>query len=268
MSTGWNADIAEALAAFEASGSAKSPTGKLVARKLQEYRDSGEIGFDPLSPATYGVSYQNRWGDNVRVNSAYEGNVGATSLVLAHEGVHRITNTSSFDEEVACFEFQIMYYNELLAGVSYTSPATGTMAIAHTNASILGAPSETDKARKWHMNKQLVDFVLAKPIYQDKINAHWVKSHLTQWGGLKNRWATSRGVFVRALAANTDTANGSLILDILESIGTQADWDELLRVAGDFNNVRKLLRTARNASIAGRRMDGLSKRWKIDWKEK
>lgn len=203
----------------------------------------------------------------MRVNDGYKGDVGTTSLVLAHEGVHRIANSSSFDEAVACFEFQIMYYNELPAGVPHTSPSTGAVAKAHTNASIACAPSETDKARNRHMNNQLVDFVLAKPTYQDKINAHWVKAHLVHWGGLRNRRATFRGVFARARAANMDTTNGMLILDILESINTQAHWDELLRVAGDFNEVRKALRTARNAPIAGRRMDELGKRWKNDWKE-
>jgi hypothetical protein len=258
-------DIEEALIAFEASRTAVTPKGKLVMAKLREYQGRGDIGFSPLTPTRYGESFQHSFGKNVFVNDAYRGDVGATSLVLAHEGIHRISNTGSFDEEVSCFEFQIDYYNELLIGVSYTSPSTITKAVALTGPSTLGAPSETDKARQWRSNNQLVDFVLAKPAYIDKIGPSWVKANLGLWGGIRNRWATSKGVFVRALATNTDMGNGMLILDVLDSISQQSEWNEMQRVAGDFNKVRQTLRKYRDTPIAGRRMDELSKKWKIDW---
>jgi hypothetical protein len=258
-------DIEEALVAFEASRTAKSPVGLLVAGKLRSYQKDDEIGFDSLTPTTYGTSFAHHIGANVRVNSAYKGDVGTTSLVLAHEGVHRVINTHSIEEEITCFDFQCTYFTELLPGVSYVSPATGKRASAQTNAAIIGAPSETATACKWQKNNQLVDFIIAKSFYQGMINAYWVKSNLSKWGGLANRWATSRGLFVRALAANADLANGMLILDILESIGQPKDWNEVLRVAGDFNQVRRVLRTARNAPIAGRRMDALAAKWKFDW---
>jgi hypothetical protein len=259
-------DIEDALAAFEASRSAKSPIGSQVAAKLRSYGKDDEIAFDPLGPKQYGESVAHRMGPNVRVNSVYKGDAGSTSLVLAHEGVHRVLNTHSIEEEIVCFDFQCTYFRELVPGVSYFSPTKGMRTTAQTSAAIPGAPSETANACKWQTNNQLVDYVIAIPVYQDRVDVRWVKSNLPKWGGLANRWATSRGLFVRALAAHANPANGTLILDILESISQQQHWNELLRVAGDFNQVRKTLHTVRDAPVAGHRMKALAAKWNFDWK--
>jgi len=111
----------------------------------------------------------------------------------------------------------------------------------------------------------LVDFVLSKPKYHDLVTAPWVKANLGKWGGLRNRWATSLGLFVRALAKDGNSENAMQILDVLDVVSQQAHWTELLRVAGDFSQVRKSLRTFRNAPVAGRRMDNLAKKWQINW---
>ena len=36
-------------------------------------------------------------------------------------------------------------------------------------------------------------------------------------------------------------------------------------MTGDVNKVRQVLRNARNAPIAGNRMDALAKRWSFSW---
>jgi len=256
-------DIEEALAAFEASRSAKTPLGARVAAKLREFERSNDIRYDKLPGTTYGLSDEFLFGKYVKVNEAYRGDVGSTSLVLAHEGVHRLLASKSIDEEITCFSFQVDYFVELLAGVTYTSPASGAAATASTSSAVAGAPSQTDVARGWGMKDQLVDYVIAMPIYQERVTETWVKSNLSKWGGLRNRWATSLGLFAKALSGWE--GNSALVLDVLEAMRTTSDWTEVQRVVGSFGRVRDVLRKSRNAPSAGSRMDALSKRWGIDW---
>jgi len=249
----------EAVVAFENSRTGGTAIGSAVAVKLRDYASKEDILYDPLTPTMYGSSRDYLFGQDIKVNEGFRGDVAATSLVLVHEGVHRVKNISSLGEELACFELQDDYYTELLSGVTFTSPTSK----ASTTARLVpGGFPEAQDVHQWRSKDQLIDFILARGGYAEKLSPSWIQANITNWRGLGNRWATTKGHYVRVLGS--DVKNGQLILDILASIKQVAEWNEMMRVAGNLAPARQALHLFSNAPVAGTQMRAIQNRWKVD----
>lgn len=251
--------IEEAVVAFEKSRTGGSATGLAVASKLREYVRKDAIFYDPLTPTMYGSSRDYLFGQDIKVNEGFRGNLGGTSLVLAHEGVHRVKNTSSLGEELACFELQDDYYTELLSGVTFTSPISKASITARLAP---GNFPEAIDVHQWRSKDQLIDFILTRGRYAETLSSGWIQANITNWRGLGNRWATTKGHYVRVLGS--DVRYGQAILDILTSIKQPAEWKEMMRVAGNLGRARQALHLFCTAPVAGTQMRAIQNRWKVD----
>jgi hypothetical protein len=196
--------IDEAIDLFECSRTGKnaSDKGPDIVSFLRRQAKSDQIQWTPLG-ANLGESVDlNLDGPNIKINERFRFNVPATSIILAHEGLHRVINDHSLDEEILSREVQDDYYQELTIGV--VCGKLGTVRIVNI-------PKEFADLRSWRAKDQLIDYVLSMNIYLQKLTSGWVRQNITKFGGLRNRWATTRGNYIRLLAARPD--DGALILD-------------------------------------------------------
>ena len=232
--------IAEAVALFEATRASTTPPGKASLAKLQGYLSKGEIEFGELPPSQLGWSkddYQNLFSAKVKVNNGLRPYLLGVAITLAHEGLHRFIDRSSLDEEIACFELGNDVYQELKAGVMYISPVTHQMVVLDLE------PMDFDEsiaaARK---KRRLVDLILTFGTdYPKLVTTEWVIRNFKSYGGIGNRTAATKGIFLDRLGS--DDRNEQLILQILSSIKTPQDWQEVKKAAPNLEaNGRLALR--------------------------
>jgi hypothetical protein len=142
---------------------------------------------------------------------------------------------------------------------------------------ILDYKTQSDLLRK----EQLVDYVLLIPYYtqKDYIDAKWIIDHLQLWGGLKNRWPSTKGLYIRILANKKDCDYSPFdpyyseaILKIMESVEQQKDWTEMLDKAldktGGPDDRATTLRTLQIALDAlgdrfSARIANLERKWRV-----
>jgi hypothetical protein len=176
--------------------------------------------------------------------------IPAISLTLVHEAVHALLNAKSggarLESEVAARRLEIEYHDELSTSKGVFNCFAVTPA-AQDDYTKVETPLRSVKTQsKWLAKDQLADYVLGFDSYREYINdPEWiVKNIRTIWGGINNRWATTKGLSIRALIsddraqADIGSEKGvsadrqALILEIMESIKQKAHWDEMMRSAG------------------------------------
>ena len=177
--------------------------------------------------------------------------IPAISLHLVHEAVHALLDATSdgasLEEEVAARRLEIEYHDELSTGKGVFNCFAVTPAAQDDFTKIVETPLRSVKTQsKWLAKDQLADYLLGFDFYREYINdPEWiVKNIRTIWGGINNRWATTKGLSIRALIsddrAQADIGSGkgvsedrqALMLEIMESIKQKAHWDEMMRYAG------------------------------------
>lgn len=228
---------------------------KDVLRELWSLWQQDEIKFVDLGPRLIGDSAR-RPGADIRVNlelspadrpvvygmPANQALLAGASLNIVHEAVHLVRDIASYpEEETVCRTLQLLYFQDLQVGVRYTSRVTGQPHTAKLLPEGTFLPSLIAdyifRLRK-HQLGQLVDQVLSLETYRAWLTADFIRRSIRWWGGIRNRWLTTRGYYLRVLA-DDGPANQALILEILESIRSHADWTTV-RTTLTEANIRRI----------------------------
>jgi hypothetical protein len=150
---------------------------------------------------------------------------------LAHEAVHDQTSQHEIDEELNARRVAILYFQDLTR-LQWPFPAHDGSVMKSVRLQ-RGFPVDKELGMSAQEScddhGQLIDLVLKHPDYQKYIDAAWVRESLQRewWGGLMNRWPSTRGFYVKLLAEESqknasNTAlkmdNALVIKNILESL--------------------------------------------------
>jgi|GEM_PF-3017571 len=228
---------------------------KDVLRELWSLWQQDEIKFVDLGPRLIGDSAR-RPGADIRVNlelspadrpvvygmPANQALLAGTSLNIVHEAVHLVRDIASYpEEETVCRTLQLLYFQDLQGGVRYASRITGQPHTAKRLPEGTFLPSLIAdyifRLRKYQLG-QLIDQVLSLGTYRAWLTADFIRRSIRWWGGIRNRWLTTRGYYLRVLA-DEGPANQALILEILESIRSHADWTTV-RTTLTETNIRRI----------------------------
>lgn len=94
-------------------------------------------------------------------------------------------------------------------------------------------------------SSDLIDSIFDIPEYRRDLEtaatADFVARSQTWWGGLDNRWPSTKGLFLKSLASQTAQDYSETILKVLESI-TAAQWSAVKSMAGNLDKIRQGLR--------------------------
>jgi hypothetical protein len=160
-------------------------------------------------------------------NTQNQSKLAAFSLILVHEAIHLVHNLNLVEEEVICRTVQLLYFQDLIQGRSYASRVTGGGCNARLSANT-GAVGTLMRSygnmRRWHERAQLVDYVLRIPTYQQSLSAQFVRRSFRWWGGIGNRQPLTKGLYLRALAQDSQRADAGAMIAILKSFSSQAEW--------------------------------------------
>jgi hypothetical protein len=274
--------IHDAIMLFEYSTTAKGgrgPVGKwpgLVIKRLWELYKASEIGFvRQESDRTRGSWDPGQPFINLQVNPHYINSLpenrrlAAISLVLVHEGVHAaldFLDDNSLYSELAARKLAVYYYREL-SGPGVFNEASDPPAPGKRAELVLlprNAFPEYVKMSGFLDKDQLIDYILHNPEYTDPddLTPQWIVETLSLWGGLRNRWAATKGLYVKVLASSHDLRYESFILGVMESIDQQKDWDVMIEHAGSLRTIRIAL-----SDLSSRhdheRIASLEKKWRV-----
>lgn len=184
---------------FAASRTAKNHRhGPTVVRTLGEYEDQGKIGTGPIygkGKQNIAAEYQEAWlwiKDKILLTSgALAGEEPYISILIVHEAVHAFRGTD-LDSELEAYDLQLDYLQEL--------EDTGVELGGVTHTVLGGRYPRYDRMLQARQSNRVVDMVLQDPAYSSKLTAQWVAGNLANWGGLDNRLADTRSLYVMALA--------------------------------------------------------------------
>jgi hypothetical protein len=274
--------ISEAIALFDHSETARGAMGAVakwplrVVEKLRYLHDTDEAGFaQPQTKSKTGIVrgewLEGREGYDLRVNPSYikslpeKDRLPAVSLILVHEGVHAFDSFERLYDEMMARKVPIYYYREL-SGQGVLNVLTGKR-IWLGKSTHFDAYSQQSR----YLDKdQLVDYVLSIDSYTGRsyIDAQWVLDNHNHWGGIKNRWAATKRLYVKILLpAARDTYFAAPILTILESIEAKAEWDKMIGAIKEVsrNGSLRTLQVSLDLLLGDRhhaaRISHLERRW-------
>ena len=187
-----------------------------VRERLWQLHSQNEIGIianiDPDDPDN--TSLRGQWdadaeGPDLRVNRAYINSLpenqrlGAVSLELVHEAVHSVSNWRYLNEEVLARRLQILYYRELTRqGVLDETTDPRHRVDGRSSFGSIRTPSRAFDGRATGSTR-ISCWTTPSPARATtatRSTPGWIEENITRWGGLHNRWATTKGYFVRTLA--------------------------------------------------------------------
>jgi hypothetical protein len=280
-----NDNIAEAIQLFQYSNTARGQGGavgdwpKKVLQNLWQLYRANEIGFtQQRKKTTWGSWLQDDPGYDLqinpdRINGLPENQrLGAVSLELVHEGAHAATQFSKpsqlLYDELAARKLQIYYFREL-SGPGVFNEASDPPAPGR-RTEIVRLPTcgaferfrrQSDELKKDH----LIDHLLGNDSYNnaDYMSADWVLSNLNNWGGVHNRWPSTKGVYIRWLAAKRDPYYGPAIVEIMESVSRRKDWDDMMDTAGSLQTIQLALEEIAYNRRYAAQVTALQRRWRI-----
>jgi hypothetical protein len=275
--------IAEAITLFDRSQTARGAMGAVakwplrVVERLRFLYDIEEIGLDTPTAKTEGGPPIGGWregrqGYDLRVDPSYlkglpeKERLPALSLILVHEGVHATIHFGRLYVELMARKLPIYYYREL-SGPGVLNALTGKRVW-------LGKSTNFDEYRdqsRYLDKDQLVDYVLSADTYYtgpSYLDPQWIMDNHRNWGGLKNRWAATKRLYVQLLLPAAHSSHfAALVLDILESIETKEEWDAMIgaiKKAGRDGSLRSL-QVSFDALVGDRdraaRISHLERRW-------
>jgi hypothetical protein len=279
-------NIAEAIQLFQYSNTARGQGGavgdwpKKVLQNLWQLYGSQEIGYTQQpKKTTWGSWLQDRPGYDLqinpdRINGLPENQrLGAVSLELVHEGAHAATKFSKpsqlLYDELAARKLQIYYFQELSGPGVFNEASDPPGPGKRTEIIRLPTSGAFDRFRRQSeelKKDQLIDHLLEIDSYNnaDYISADWVLTSLHNWGGVRNRWPNTKGVYIRWLASKRDPFYGPAILEIMDSISRREDWNDMMDAAGSLRAIQLTLEELAYNRRYAPQVAALQRRWRIN----
>jgi hypothetical protein len=96
---------------------------------------------------------------------------------------------------------------------------------------------------------------------KESLTLIWLKQNITNYGGIRNRWATTLGHYVRVLG--TERPPRSVIIDLLESVNQPPYWNELVRAAGGIEALRNIIFQLLYGNQNFLRIQSLQQKWNV-----
>jgi hypothetical protein len=273
-------DIRDAILLFEYSETVRGgqgPVGKWPAKVLEVLWDlykSNEIGFRvQRRKSLRGTWRAGRAGYDLQLNPEYinglpkKERLAALSLLVVHEGMHATVDFTKLYDELAARKLPIYYYREL-SGPGVFNEAADPPQPGKQSGIIWIAPGSFPEfqAQSDMLSKdQLLDYVLSIDTYtrSQYLDAKWIIDNLQLWGGLKNRWPSTRGLYIRVLAKTFDPYYTAAILDIMESVERSEDWKEMLNEAGPLHTIQLALDDLNTRRQFSSRIVQLEREWRV-----
>jgi hypothetical protein len=280
-----NVDIAEAIQLFQYSNTARGQGGgvgdwpKRVLHNLWLLYATHEVGYatQPRN-STWGSWNKNRHGYDLQISPEKinglpeQQRLGAVSLELVHEGAHAVTKFSKpsqlLYDELAARKLQIYYYRELSGPGVFNEASDPPAPGKRTEIVRLPHSGAFDRFRKQSeelRKDQLIDHLLSIDSYNNSnyLSADWVLSNLHNWGGTKNRWPNTKGVYIQWLASRRDPFYGRVIIEIMESVLRREEWDEMIDAAGPLRTIQLTLEELNYDRLYSARVAALQSKWRI-----
>lgn len=195
-----------------------------------------KIKFVALAPDTWGQTYKPDGPIELPSRIKMPTLLPVIASTLVHEAAHLNTaaevGPNYVPDELACRTLECLFYQDLATtGVEIPSLVYGATHLFKM----------TDTAWKWGMKeqymhfvkKQLIDFVLSMSEYRNHLQADWVETNLTYWGGPNNRWSTTLGYYVHRLAAHPTPPRNRLVQKLMKIASDRGSpaWVTMIKAA-------------------------------------
>ena len=262
-------DIGEAITLFQYSNTGRSGgRAKVLIARLQELYNRKAIQILNIGMPTLHGDWD---GHKIRVNSAHLDSLqaglrlGALSLVLVHEGIHAIVHMPDIYVELAARLLPIHYFRELTGPGVFNEASDPPRPGGRTEIIRIPGPSMpwAEKQSTALARDQLIDYLFSHGDYDQMLNPQWIVDNLGNWRGLGNRRPETKGKYIAVLAKSADNYFTRVILDIMESVKSRAEWDAMMGEAGSKRAIRVALDTLSAEARYGPRVVGLERQWGI-----
>ena len=231
----------DAINLFKASNYFKNPglprksIIQKIEKKLWSLYQANRIQFSMLKES-YG--YYSKKSDTIKLNIQQKSSIAGTSITLAHEGFHA-TRVVPADEglldEYGARVVGTFYGSELITpGVEFYpkiihSKQKKVREKLHDTSRII----EIGEQIKWYNKDQLIDYIVGKmPNYRYTVREKFVKKYINKWGGLKNRWSTTKSAYILAVSSDKPL-NGTLLLKLLDNVKS-TEWPIIKKRLGRY----------------------------------
>ena len=262
-------DIGDAITLFQYSNTARSGgRAKVLVARLQELYNRKAIYILNIGKPTLHGDWD---GHKIRVNSAHLDSLqaglrlGALSLVLVHEGTHAIVHMPDIYDELAARLLPIHYFRELTGPGVFNEASDPPRPGGHTEIVRIPGPSMpwAEKQSTALTRDQLIDYLFSHGDYDEMLDPQWIVDNLRNWGGIGNRLPETKGKYIGVLAKSADNYFTRVILDIMESVKSRAEWDAMMGDAGSKRAIRVALDTLSAEARHGPRVVALERQWGI-----
>ena len=262
-------DIGDAITLFQYSNTARSGgRAKVLVARLQELYNRKAIYILNIGKPTLHGDWD---GHKIRVNSAHLDSLqaglrlGALSLVLVHEGTHAIVHMPDIYDELAARLLPIHYFRELTGPGVFNEASDPPRPGGRTQIVRIPGPSMpwAEKQSTALTRDQLIDYLFSHGDYDEMLDPQWIIDNLRNWGGIGNRLPETKGKYIGVLAKSADNYFTRVILDIMESVKSRAEWDAMMGDAGSKRAIRVALDTLSAEARHGPRVVALERQWGI-----
>jgi hypothetical protein len=262
-------DIADAITLFQYSNTGRSGgRAKVLIVRLQELYKRKAIHILNIGKPTLHGDWD---GHKIRVNSAHLDSLqaslrlGALSLVLVHEGTHAIVHMPDIYDELAARLLPIHYFRELTGPGVFNEASDPPRPGGRTEIVRIPGPSMpwAEKQSAALDRDQLIDYLFSHGDYDQMLDPQWIVDNLGNWRGLANRRPETKGKYIGVLAESADNYFTRVILDIMESVKSRAEWDAMMDEAGSKRAIRVALDDLSTEARHGPRVITLERRWGI-----
>ena len=262
-------DIGDAITLFQYSNTARSGgRAKVLVARLQELYNRKAIYILNIGKPTLHGDWD---GHKIRVNSAHLDSLqaglrlGALSLVLVHEGTHAIVHMPDIYDELAARLLPIHYFRELTGPGVFNEASDPPRPGGRTQIVRIPGPSMpwAEKQSTALTRDQLIDYLFSHGDYDEMLDPQWIVDNLRNWGGIGNRLPETKGKYIGVLAKSADNYFTRVILDIMESVKSRAEWDAMMGDAGSKRAIRVALDTLSAEARHGPRVVALERQWGI-----
>ena len=262
-------DIGDAITLFQYSNTARSGgRAKVLVARLQELYNRKAIYILNIGKPTLHGDWD---GHKIRVNSAHLDSLqaglrlGALSLVLVHEGTHAIVHMPDIYDELAARLLPIHYFRELTGPGVFNEASDPPRPGGRTQIVRIPGPSMpwAEKQSTALTRDQLIDYLFSHGDYDEMLDPQWIVDNLRNWGGIGNCLPETKGKYIGVLAKSADNYFTRVILDIMESVKSRAEWDAMMGDAGSKRAIRVALDTLSAEARYGPRVVALERQWGI-----
>lgn len=210
-------DIRAAIDLFKGSDAAKTGWGRRVAARLEDLYGEDEIGLEEME---LGLGGEYRPG--IAGAGRYDLALGETQLYnamalkMVHEAIHALeADRHSLDDEMAAFEFEAGYYEEL-KDKKVVNPAEHAM---------------NERYLELKSKNRAVDILFPK--YAGLPDVAWIVKHKNDWGGLENRLGETRAAYVNTLLGKGDGQEDLIFSIVTAPIENRLEFRTMIAKIGD-----------------------------------